>query len=60
MLLKESVNRKINTSIWFHCTKKKTVSLIEDKKKGKVQMGLEGPTFVRTPKRHIPLVSLLL
>ena len=45
---------KINTSIWFRCMKKK--SLMEDKRNNEVQR----PLTRRNPKRHIPLVSLLL
>ena len=56
VLLKESVEKKINALIWFRWMKKKTSSLIEDKRKDKVQMAHTH----RNPKRHIPLVSLLL
>ena len=48
--------RKINVSIWFRWMKKKTSSLIEDKGKDKAQRAHTR----RNPKRHIPLVSLLL
>ena len=48
--------RKINASIWFRWMKKKTSNLIEDKRKDKVQRAHTR----RNPKRHIPLVSLLL
>ena len=46
---------KINTSIWFRWMKK-TSSLIEDKRKDKAQRAHTR----RNPKRHIPMVSLLL
>ena len=55
MLLKESVDMEINASIWFRWMKKKTSSLIEDKRKDKAQRAHTR----RNPKRHIPLVSLL-
>ena len=55
MLLKESVDTEINASIWFRWMKK-TSSLIEDKGKDKAQW----VHTRRNPKRHIPLVSLLL
>ena len=45
MLVKESVDRKVNTSIWF-CWMKKTSSLIEDKKTARHK----GPVLVGTPK----------
>jgi len=53
-LLKESVNWKINTSVWFRCMRKK--SLMEDKRNNVGQR----PLTRRNPKRRIPLVSLLL
>ena len=55
VLLKERVIWKINALIWF-CWMKKTSSLIEDKRKDKAQRAY----MHRNPKRHIPLVSLLL
>ena len=55
MLLKESVDTENNASIWFRWMKK-TSSLIEDKRKDKAQRA----NTRRNPKRHIPLVSLLL
>ena len=51
-LLKESVIRKINASIWFHCMKKATTSLIEDKKKDRAQRA--------HTHQNLLLVSLLL
>ena len=48
--------RKINALIWFRWMKKKASSLIEDKRKDKA---LRAYTR-RNPKRHIPLVILLL
>jgi len=54
-LLEESVDWKINTSILFHCMKKKK-SLMEDKRNNEAQR----PHTRRNPKRHISLVSLLL
>ncbi|XP_065905377.1 uncharacterized protein [Dysidea avara] len=49
--LKKVLIWKINTSIWFRWMKNKTSSLIEDKRKDKVQR-----THTRqNPKRHIPL-----
>ena len=56
MLLKKVLIRKINVLIWFRWMKKKTSSLIEDKRKDKAQRAHTR----RNPKRHIPLVSLLL
>ena len=50
----ESVDWKINTSIWFHYMKKKK-SLMEDKRNNEAQR----PHTRRNPKRHISLVSLL-
>ena len=47
---------KINASVWFRWMKKKTSSLIEDKRKDEAHMAHTR----RNPKRHIPLVSLLL
>ena len=56
MLLKESVDMEINASIWFRWIKKKTSSLIEDKRKDK-----EHRVYTRwNPIRHIPPVSLML
>jgi len=55
-LLKESVDWKINTSIWFCCMKKKKKSLMEDKRNNEAQR----PLSPRNPKMHILLVSLLL
>jgi len=43
---------KINTSVWFHCMKKKKKSLMEDNEAQRLLTH-------RNPKRHIPLVSLL-
>jgi len=54
ILLKESVDWKINTSIWFHCMKKK--SLMEDKK-GITRR--RGPTLIRTPKKYGEFVIVL-
>ena len=48
--------RKINALVWFRCLKKKTTNLIEDKRKDEVHRAYT----CRNPKRHIPLVSLLL
>ena len=48
--------RKINVLIWFQFLKKKTTNLIEDKRKDKAQ---REHTHWK-PKRHIPLVNLLL
>ena len=57
MLLKESVDTEINASIWLcWMMMKKTSSLIEDKRKDKAQRAHTR----RNPKRHTPLVSLLL
>jgi len=36
-LLRESDDWKINTSIWFHCMKKKKKSLMEDKRNNEAQ-----------------------
>ena len=47
---------KINALIWFRWMKKKTSSLIEDKRIDKVHR----VHTRRNPKRHIPPVSLLL
>ena len=61
MVLKYAAERKCwiwksNASIWFPLQRRKTTSLIEDKGKGKAQKA----HTCRNPKRHIPLVSLLL
>ena len=56
MLLKESVDMEINALVWFRWMKKKTSSLIEDKRKDKVHKAYT----CWNPKRHIPPVSLLL
>ena len=53
MLLKEIVDMENNALIWFRWMKKKTSSLIEDKRKDKAHTRWN-------PKRHIPPVSSLL
>ena len=55
MLLKESVDTEINTSIWFRCMKKKVISLTEDKRKDKAQRA----HTCQNPKMHMPLVRAL-
>ena len=52
-LLKETIDRKVNASIRFHCMEKEED---QDKMKDKAQRARTR----RNPKRHIPLVSLLL
>ena len=54
--LEKVLIQKINASIWFCWMKKKTSSLIEDKRKDKAQRA----HTCQNPKRHIPLASLLL
>ena len=56
MLLKESVDMEINASVWFRWMKKKTSSLIKDKRKDKAHRA----HTCQNPKRHIPPVNLLL
>ena len=46
-LLKESVDWKVNTSIWFHCMKKK--SLMKDKRNNE---GAEAPHSSESQKAH--------
>jgi len=48
MLLKESVDWKINALIWFHCIKVKK-SLMEDKRHNQVQR----PHTRQNPKTHL-------
>ena len=54
MQLKESVDREVNTSIWFHCIKKEEDKA--DKRKDKVQRAHTH----HNPKKHITQMSLLL
>jgi len=48
-LLKESVDWKMNTLIWFHCMKKKKKSLMEDKRNNG---GAEVPDSSEPQKAH--------
>ena len=48
-LLKESVDWKINASIWCHCIKKKKKSLKKDKKNNE---GTEDPHSLEPQKAH--------
>ena len=54
--LKVSVDMENNTSVRFHWMKKKTSSLIEDKRKNKAQRAYTH----WNSKRHIPLVSFVI
>ena len=43
---------KINASIWIHYNKKKTISLIEDKKERQGTEGVEGTNLLEPQKAH--------